>query len=559
MLGKYQLIRRIATGGMAEIFLARTSAIHGFEKVVVLKRILPQYAENDEFIRMFLAEARLAATLHHANVVQVYDIGEQDAAFFFTMEYVAGQDLRKLVRAARRANRALPLEHILHVVMGVAAGLSHAHEKLGPDGKSAGIVHRDVSPSNVLVTYDGGVKVVDFGIAKAASSQHHTVAGTLKGKIPYMSPEQCRGEPVDCRSDIFSIGTLLWELTTGTRLFAGDNEFAIINRVASGDVPAPRTIRPDYPPELEAIVMRALKADRNERYSSALDLQIDLEDFAREARLPVSSARVARFMRELFAQEIASGHEMLAADRGQEAPTTVSRLTPTRQFVDGGTVAVPPTELIDMTPSEIRADHGSATPGPTDASYAGGSAVGASYTPASATNLSYRPAAPSNTRGGVIVAVVIAVLFVLGGVGGLVYRSLNDTTKEEGTPDPTPMAKQSAPADEPDATTPRESDSVAAGADADSPMDPPEPAPVDDGGEADGELTLDDEPDEPLADEGPTDPPEASGEEPSPKNDKTDTAAKRPTKRPSKRPTKNPDSGSSRPTTQWDPDSPFPI
>src|SRR5690606_23277729 len=195
LLGKYQLLRRIATGGMAELFLARATAIHGFEKLVVLKRILPQHAESEDFIRMFLAEARLAATLHHPNIVQVYDIGEEDNNnVFFTMEYVQGQDLRKLVRAARKAEKALPLEHILHIVMGIAAGLHHAHEKIGLDGRPLGIVHRDVSPSNVLVTYEGGVKIVDFGIAKAATAQTATIAGTLKGKIPYMSPEQCRGE-----------------------------------------------------------------------------------------------------------------------------------------------------------------------------------------------------------------------------------------------------------------------------------------------------------------------------------------------------------------------------
>src|SRR5690606_29379467 len=188
LLGKYQLLRRLATGGMAELFLARAKAIHGFEKLVVLKRILPQHAENDDFIRMFLAEARLAATLHHPNIVQVYDIGGEEGSYFFTMEFVQGVDLRKLVRAARKKNKALPLEHILHVIMGMAAGLNHAHEKVGLDGKPLGIVHRDVSPSNVLVTFEGGVKIVDFGIAKAASAQVATIAGTLKGKIPYMSP-----------------------------------------------------------------------------------------------------------------------------------------------------------------------------------------------------------------------------------------------------------------------------------------------------------------------------------------------------------------------------------
>ncbi len=314
-LGKYQLLRRLATGGMAELYLARAAGVAGFEKLVVLKRILPQHAESDEFIRMFLTEARLAATLHHPNIVQVYDIGEEGGAYFFTMEWVQGQDLRRLVRAARRAEQPIPLEHILHVMCGVASGLNHAHDQNDHDGTPLGIVHRDVSPSNVLVTYDGAVKIVDFGIAKAAAFQSNTIAGTLKGKIPYMSPEQCRGEDVDRRSDIFSIGTLLWELTTGARLFAGDNEIAIINRVAKADVPLPSSIRPDYPPALEAVVMRALAGDPEQRYQNAVELQIDLEDFAREARLPVSSARVGKFMRELFADEIQQTAAQLQAER----------------------------------------------------------------------------------------------------------------------------------------------------------------------------------------------------------------------------------------------------
>jgi len=317
-IGKYQLVRRVATGGMAEIFLARAKSIQGFEKLVVLKRILPQHAESEEFIQMFLAEARLAAALHHPNIVQVYDIGQEHGAFFFSMEYVQGQDLRTIVRSARKLKRAIPIEHILHIVMGVAGGLHHAHEMVGHDGKPLGIVHRDVSPSNVLVTYGGDVKLVDFGIAKAASAQVATIAGTLKGKIPYMSPEQCRGEPVDRRSDIFSIGTLLWELTTGRRLFSGDNEFAVLNRVAKGEVPKPSSVRPDYPEALEAIAMKALSAEPRGRYTTAQQMLIDLEDFAREYRLPVSSARMGLFMGELFEAEIKAAQRELAADSAED-------------------------------------------------------------------------------------------------------------------------------------------------------------------------------------------------------------------------------------------------
>ena len=398
---------------MAEIFLARASAMHGFEKLVVIKRILPQHAESEDFIRMFLAEARLAATLHHPNIVQVYDIGEAEGMFFFAMEYVQGQDMRKLVRAARRKQKPIPLEHILHIIMGVAGGLHHAHEKVGLDGRPVGIVHRDVSPSNVLVTYEGAVKIVDFGIAKAATAQVSTIAGTLKGKIPYMSPEQCRGETVDRRSDIFSIGTLLWELTTGKRLFAGDNEFAILNRVAKGDVPLPSSIRPEYPPELEAIVMRALQADPDNRYSSAVDLQIDLEDFSREARLPVSSARMGKFMRELFEEEI----RKTLAEVQEETRVEQQASLP------GHTIVAPPgnpldaVESHDLTPSEVRQYGGDPTPGLIREDYSG-----------SGTDIVV--SVPG--RRGVAPLLVGAGFLLTLGIGGGLYMTLGDTGPDAG-------------------------------------------------------------------------------------------------------------------------------
>jgi len=302
-VGKYRPFRRLAVGGMAEIYLAYARSLAGFEKLVVLKRVLPQHSENAEFMRMFLDEARLAATLDHPNIVHVYDIGEHAGSFFFAMEYVHGQSLLRIMRQITSARRWLPVEHALGIVIGTCAGLHHAHDKVGLDGQPLGIVHRDVSPPNILISYDGAVKVADFGIAKAASMKSSTGVGTLKGKIPYMSPEQCKSEPLDRRSDVFSIGILLYELTVGRRLFQADSEIGIIHKVVHGVVPPPSTLLRGYPEELERIVLKALQVHPDLRYPSARALQIDLEEFARDHRVAISSARLAAFMEELFDAE----------------------------------------------------------------------------------------------------------------------------------------------------------------------------------------------------------------------------------------------------------------
>ena len=302
-IGRYRLIRRLAVGGMAEIFLAHVRQAHGFEKLVVVKRILPQYAESPDFVRMFLDEARLAGTLDHPNIAHVYDIGEHDGSFFFAMEYVHGQSLLKVMRTITTQRRPLPLEHALNIVISTCAGLHYAHEKVGFDGTPLGIVHRDVSPPNVIITYDGMIKVVDFGIAKAATAKSSTAVGTLKGKVPYMSPEQCLSQPVDRRSDVFSIGILLYELTVGRRLFQAETEAAIIRRITSGGFPPPTSHHPHYPGELEAIVMRSLQLSAQTRYQTARQLQIELEEFAREYKLSQSSAQLSAFMEQLYDEE----------------------------------------------------------------------------------------------------------------------------------------------------------------------------------------------------------------------------------------------------------------
>jgi len=299
-LGKHDVIRQIAVGGMAELYLTRTMGLEGFEKLVCVKRILPQYVDNPSFVNMFLNEARLAATLHHTNIAQVYDIGQEGGEFFFSMEYVHGEDLGRLSAASRENGVPISLDCTLTLVAGLCAGLHYAHEKVSADGKPLGVVHRDVSPTNVLVSYDGAVKLVDFGIARAGEPSVSSQTG-LKGKISYMSPEQCRGRAVlDRRSDVFSIGTILYELTTGRLPFVDETEYGVLNQIVNRDADPPSTLVPNYPPALDAIVMRALARDPDRRFSTALELQNQLEDFAHDNRLRVSPLVLARLMSTLF-------------------------------------------------------------------------------------------------------------------------------------------------------------------------------------------------------------------------------------------------------------------
>jgi serine/threonine protein kinase len=303
-LGKYEIIKRLATGGMAEIFLARASGLPGFQKMVVIKRILPQLATKTDFVEMFLDEARIAATLQHPNVVQMYDVGVVEDNYFIAMEYLHGEDVRSISKAVQHKEQRLPIEHALNIVIGLASGLHYAHEKVGFDGKPLEIVHRDVTPQNVIVTYDGAVKLLDFGIAKASNRFGETRFGTLKGKVPYMSPEQGRGEALDRRSDIFSLGIMLYELTLGRRLFQGKSDFEVLKQIVEGTVTPPSAYEPTYPPELEAIVTRALAKEKDERYQTARDMQVDLEALVRADRLHVSPIALTRYMAELFGNKI---------------------------------------------------------------------------------------------------------------------------------------------------------------------------------------------------------------------------------------------------------------
>jgi eukaryotic-like serine/threonine-protein kinase len=302
-IGRYEIVRRLAIGGMAEIYLARARGIQDFEKLVVLKRIAPRYAKNDEFVAMFLDEARLAATLHHPNIAQVYDIGADSHSYFFAMEFVDGRDLRHILQRAMRLQQPVPLAYAVTIVLGVAAGLHSAHTNRAADGTPLHIVHRDVSPANVVVTYDGCPKLIDFGIAKAARRQAETQHGMVKGKYSYMSPEQCRGLTVDRRSDVFSLGILLFELSTTTRLFRGQNEYDVMRLITREEIPRPGDRMAGYPCQLEDILMRALARDMRERYPTARAVHQDLQSFAATSGMVVPPYELAEYMRASFPQE----------------------------------------------------------------------------------------------------------------------------------------------------------------------------------------------------------------------------------------------------------------
>jgi tRNA A-37 threonylcarbamoyl transferase component Bud32 len=337
-LGRYELIRRLAVGGMAEIYLARVPGlgIEGFEKLVVIKRILPQHALDPELLRMFLDEARLSATLTHPHITEVYDVGADGEAPFFAMEYVHGANLRQMLK---RTNAApLPLNHAVAIVAAAAAGLHYAHEKLGPGGEPLNIVHRDVSPSNVLISYDGAVKVSDFGIAKWTFQRTQTQEGALKGKFAYMSPEQCRGQAIDQRSDVFALGTLLYELTTGEPPFRAATDFEILTQIINGAPAPPAWPGRDYPAALAAIVMRALAREPGDRYPTAQAFQLELEAFARAEQLAVSTAALGAFMQMLFSDELSEwreahragkslGDHLAEREAGRLQPTVVATLT----------------------------------------------------------------------------------------------------------------------------------------------------------------------------------------------------------------------------------------
>jgi serine/threonine-protein kinase len=323
--GKYRIVRRLASGGMAEVFRAQVVGPEGFEKDVCLKRVLPHLARDSEFVEMFKAEARLAAKLQHTNIVQIFDFGEEDGSYYLAMEYVDGRDLRGILKLAQDRSRVLPPGLAAFITAEAAKGLSYAHTRR--EGSTPlNIVHRDISPHNILISWNGEVKVADFGIAKAASRASATRTGVLKGKIAYMSPEQARGDTVDARSDLFSLGLVLYEMLTGTRPFQGATETETLGRVLHHNISPPLTLNPDIPEPLSQLTMHSLERDRTARFATAEEMSRELSRFL--FTLPpeeATASALAAFLADLhegadLPEE--PGHTQLAGDAVQSPTIT---------------------------------------------------------------------------------------------------------------------------------------------------------------------------------------------------------------------------------------------
>jgi TonB family protein len=298
--GQYTLLERIAVGGMAEVWKARMRGVEGFQKTVAIKKILPYMTGNTDFISMFIDEAKLAAQLSHPNIVHIYDLGKIGSDYYIAMEYVEGKDLRSLLNAARQHDLPLPLGLALLIAVRLANALGYAHRKRDFDGKEMALVHRDVSPQNVLISYDGDVKLCDFGIAKAVSKVGQTQMGALKGKLQYMSPEQARGTQVDARSDIFSLGAVLFEMLTGQRLFDGDSEMSVLEAVRQVKVRPPSQVVPTIPRDIDDIVMHALAGRPEDRFQSAGELEQRLEAVLYALKPSPSYSDLAAYVRRVL-------------------------------------------------------------------------------------------------------------------------------------------------------------------------------------------------------------------------------------------------------------------
>lgn len=441
-IGRYQILGLLGTGGMAEVLLARRNGPSGFERPVVIKRILPHLARQARFRAMFTDEARIVAGIRHQNVVHVHDFDREGDELYLVMEYLEGESASSLARRLAASRKLLGFGLCAHIMSEVAAGLHAAHDMKSVDGRSQGLVHRDVSPANVFLSYDGGVKIIDFGIAVAEDRESKTEAGQVKGKYAYMSPEQCRGEPLDRRSDVFAMGTVLYEVSTCRRLFKRPSDMLTLQAVCSEAALPPTQLYPEYPPELEAVVLKALNKRREDRYQSALEMRRDLVEVARKlngSKIPEES--LAKVMRRLFPDRIEEKRKMLARLRAGEQLTEVPAAD-IEDSVELAGVHLGPSTDVSMMQSQTMAANSPLRMGSHSRS-----GYGMAFEPSSGGSSSWHsgahtgPVEPSalpssGRRQALLIGAAAATLFMVGGTLALTTMNAGPADAEEPPAEP---------------------------------------------------------------------------------------------------------------------------
>jgi serine/threonine-protein kinase len=443
MVGRYEIIYPIAHGGMATVYVGRLPGMAGFEKLFAIKVIHPHLAAEKDFIEMFLDEARLAARIHHPNVAEISEVGEDEGLLFMVGELVLGQNLYLMHRRSLEIGMLIPQSIIAHIASNVCLGLHAAHELRDPHGRPLNLVHRDISPHNVLVAYNGYVKLIDFGVAFAQERLTHTSSGLVKGKIGFMSPEQVGGKSLDRRSDLFSLGVALYILTTNQQPFRGKNDAATIQRILSGQVTKPSHFNTSLDPSLEQIILRALELPREDRYQTAAEMGRDLEEFARASDKTIGSEKLAGLMHQLFEADVYDHEEKIHAHRKRRDAPSDGKLDPKKEAQAETAQYARPSGASIKTAT----DDASGKSGPIESSVTALEQVTTEDSPAAIASrgrrrLSRGTAAILIASGGWVIAIVLIALFWHSLTSPL--DPVSPSTPEE-TPDESIMPLEAAP------------------------------------------------------------------------------------------------------------------
>jgi len=351
---RYRVVDRLEAGGMAEVFRGEALSVQGFKKQVAIKRVLPHLAQNPNFISMFLDEARLGARLTHANIVSVFDIGAADNTYFIVMEFIDGANLKSMIEGLRKQGRRFPMKEAIYICIEACRGLSYAHETLGEDGEELHIVHRDVSPPNILVSKRGEVKLTDFGLAKATTQLEKTDPGVVKGKFSYLSPEAGLGQPVDARADIFALGIVLWEMLAGRRLFLGETDYQTVKLVQQANIPSLVRLNPEVDEEFEGVLLKALTQDPADRYQSCRDFGDALSGYIFGHQMKVTSYDIAALIKSVTTKKAKKSQDQSIIDRLiQEELLSFTSLDEMADPLNPGSTPLSPDDVVGAQPLDM--------------------------------------------------------------------------------------------------------------------------------------------------------------------------------------------------------------